>query len=174
MFSTHTSPHKLTPFLQGTHDFILYPRYVGPMKLQYAIHVGANVADRVSVRTRVPLLPCQRICTDGRMVLTLSRPEATPIMYTVTPGEHKPCVLCGYEVSIRKIWPDNKRERERWVCRGCRYCIVRHLRSLILVAMWGCNGQEARPEENRAGANSLVPDGVAIRFKCVPPHSIQN
>ena len=128
---------------------------------------GADVADPVSVRTRVPLPPRQRICTHGSMGLSINRPETTSVIFTVTPGSVKPCVLCGYEVSIGEIWPDNKGGRERWVCRGCRYRLARHLRKCDTGGDVGCSGKEARPEEKRAGSDSLVPDGVAVRIKCV-------
>ena len=78
------------------------------------------------------------------MTNTLTRPETTPVIWTLTPGANKLCVLCGYEVSIGEIciWPDNKGRREHLICRGCRYRYARHLRKFDTSGNVGCRGEE--------------------------------
>ena len=84
------------------------------------------------------------------MTDTLTRSETTPVIWTLTPGAYRLCVLCGYEVSIGEIWPDNKggrehlicRGREHLICRGCRYRYARHLRKFDTSGNVGCRGEE--------------------------------
>ena len=103
----------------------------------------------MSVMTRVPLLPCLRICTDGIMTFTLSRPETAPVIYTLIPGEQKPCVLCELRFLLEKYGLITNGEGSTGYVAvvGIVLCVI--CVSLVLPAMWAVVEKRSPPEEKR-------------------------
>ena len=72
----------------------------------------------------------------------------------------RPCVLCGNEITMGKVWTDGKGGREHMVCEHCRLRLSSDIDDHDPGGDLGCNGREEakrrRAKEGERTAASLM------------------